>query len=66
MTMGDILCPKCNSHNWYEWSTDEIGFEFDGTGHYRFLIHCEDCKQDSVITMNFEYKITDCVNGVKR
>ena len=66
MTMADIVCPKCKSENWYEWSTDEIGFEFDGTGHYRFLIHREDCKQDSVITMNFEYKITDWVNGVKR
>ena len=38
-TVIDIVCPKCKSENWYEWSTDEISFDLDGTGHYNFLIH---------------------------
>ena len=24
MTMSDIVCPKCKSQNWYEWSTDAV------------------------------------------
>ena len=61
MTMADIVRPKCKSENWYEWSTDEISFDLDGTGHYNFLIHCNNCGKDSCIHMNFEYNITNWI-----
>lgn len=58
MTMADIVCPKCKSENWYEWNTNEIAFDLDGTGHYDFLIHCNNCGKDNRIHIDFEYNIT--------
>ena len=58
-TISDIVCPKCKSLNWYEYSSDEFGFDENGKGHYRFLIHCDDCGEDSRVNMNFEYKVID-------
>ena len=58
-TMADVICPKCKSENWYSYSTDEIDFDADGTGHYRFDIHCNDCGKDSRVSFDFEYHITN-------
>ena len=57
-TIADIVCPKCKSENWYQYSTDEIDFCADGTGHYRFDIHCNDCGKDSRVRFDFEYQVT--------
>lgn len=58
-TITDIVCPKCKSENWYEFSTDDISFEADGTGYYRFDIHCKDCGANSRVGFAFEYNITE-------
>jgi transposase-like protein len=59
LTIADIVCPKCKSENWYQYGTDEQEFCVDGTGHYRFDIHCSDCGKDSQVSFEFEYHITN-------
>ena len=56
-TIADVICPKCKSENWYQYSTDEIDFCEDGTGHYRFDIHCNDCGKESRVSFDFEYQV---------
>jgi hypothetical protein len=58
-TIADILCPFCKSDNWYQYDTDEQEFCGDGTGHYRFDIHCEDCDKCSRVEFKFTYEITE-------
>lgn len=58
-TIADIVCPHCKSEIWYEYSTDEFAFDYDGTGHYRFDIHCESCGKDSRVSFKFAYEITE-------
>ena len=57
LTIANIVCPKCKSGNWYQYDTDEQEFCTDGTGHYRFDIHCEDCGKDSRLGFEFKYHI---------
>ena len=59
LTIADIVCPKCKSENWYQYDTDEQEFCADGTGHYRFDIHCNDCGKNSRVSFEFEYHITN-------
>jgi hypothetical protein len=58
-TIADIVCPKCKSDNWYQYDTDECNFRCDGTGHYRFDIHCKNCKEYSRIFFKFTYAIEE-------
>lgn len=59
LTIANIVCPKCKSENWYQYDTDEQEFCADGTGHYRFNIHCDDCGENSRVRFEFEYHITN-------
>lgn len=59
-TIDDVMiCPNCKSDNCYEYSTDEIEFSGDGTGHYFVDCHCSNCKKDFRLRMFFKYTITD-------
>ena len=53
-----MICPYCGSDDCYEFSTDEIYFEDDNKGHYSVDCHCNDCKKDFRLVMNFEYNVT--------
>jgi hypothetical protein len=58
-TIADIMnCPKCGSENTYEYSTDEIEFCYDGTGHYYVDCACADCKHKWRLRMYFKYDVT--------
>lgn len=58
-TIADIVCPFCKSDNWYQYDTDEHEFSADGTGHYRFDIHCNDCDGHSRVSFKFSYEIME-------
>ena len=52
-----MTCPKCGSDNTYEYSTDEVMFDYDGTGHYMFYCSCKDCKHNWKAKMEFTYEV---------
>lgn len=59
LTIADAMeCPKCGSPNCYEFSTDEINFDADGSGIYQVDCSCVDCKATFRLCMQFEYKVT--------
>ena len=58
-TIGDIECPHCKSCNTAIYSTDEIDFDIDGTGHYFADCSCYDCKKGFRAFFKFKYEITD-------
>ena len=53
-----VLCPYCNSEDCYEYSTDELGFDPDGTGHYYVDCHCQKCGEDFRLYTEFKYFVT--------
>lgn len=53
-----MLCPFCNNDNCYEYSTDELAFETDCTGHYYVDCHCNECGKDFRLCTEFEYFVT--------
>lgn len=53
-----MVCPNCDSSNCYEYATDEIEFDIDGTGHYYVDCHCSECGRDFRLYTEFEYSIT--------
>ncbi len=54
-----MVCPKCGSDNVYQYDHDEIDFDIDNTGHYKFFCRCKDCETDFVKNMYFKYEITE-------
>lgn len=58
-TIDDVMiCPNCQSKNCYEYSTDEIEFSYDSTGHYFTDCHCKDCNDNFRLYTEFTYNIT--------
>ena len=53
-----LRCPTCNSDNTQEYSTDEIEFLSDGTGHYFVDCKCNDCGDTFRRYIHFKYQIT--------
>ena len=53
-----MICPYCGSEDCYEYSTDELGFDSDGTGHYYVDCHCQKCNEDFRLCTEFEYYVT--------
>jgi len=53
-----MICPYCGSQDCYEYSTDELGFDSDGTGHYYVDCHCQKCGEDFRLCTEFEYSVT--------
>lgn len=53
-----MICPYCGSEDCYEYCTDEIGFDSDGTGHYYVDCHCTDCNKNFRLCTEFEYSVT--------
>lgn len=53
-----MICPYCNSEDCYEYSTDELGFDSDCTGHYYTDCHCKKCGEDFRLCTEFEYSVT--------
>ncbi len=60
MTISDVMiCPECKSDNTYEYDTDEIEFNWDGTGHYCVYCQCKECGKRFKLCMNFNYLVTE-------
>lgn len=60
MTISDVMiCPKCKNNNAYEYSTDEIEFNWDGTGHYYVDCRCNECDNRFRLYMKFSYLTTE-------
>lgn len=58
-TIDEVMdCPNCGSDNTYSYSTDEIEFCNDGTGHYYIDCECKDCNQGFRRYIHFKYQIT--------
>lgn len=58
-TIDDVMiCPNCNSDDTYSYSTDEIEFSYDGTGHYFVDCKCNKCNNNFRLYMRFNYNIT--------
>lgn len=58
-TIDDVMiCPKCNSSNTNSYSTDELEFDSDGTGHYYIDCRCADCGNYFRLYTHFKYDIT--------
>ena len=53
-----MICPYCGSDDCYEYSTDELGFDSDGTGHYYVDCHCKKCNDGFRLCTEFEYSVT--------
>lgn len=53
-----MICPYCKSEDCYEYSTDELAFDSDGTGHYYTDCHCNKCGEDFRLCTEFEYSVT--------
>lgn len=53
-----IKCPHCGSDNANFTGTDEIDFNYDGTGHFYFDCYCNDCKKYFRAYTEFDYKVT--------
>lgn len=53
-----MICPYCGKDDCYEYSTDEFGFDSDGTGHYYADCHCKKCNDDFRLYTEFEYSVT--------
>ena len=53
-----MICPYCNNEDCYKYSTDELGFDSDGTGHYYVDCHCTKCGKDFRLCTEFEYSVT--------
>lgn len=57
-TLDDVMiCPNCNSDDTYSYSTDEIEFDSDGTGHYYVDCTCRACKHNFRLYTTFKYEI---------
>lgn len=54
----DVQCPRCDSFDTNIYSTDEIEFYPDGTGHYYADMICRDCRHAFRMCYNFTYQIT--------
>lgn len=54
-----MICPKCGSNNCFEYSTDEIEFSYDNTGHYFVNCRCKDCDKGFILYTRFKYELTD-------
>lgn len=54
----EIKCPRCGEERAYAYGTDEIEFNYDGTGHYYVDCHCRDCDKGFRAYFQFEYEIT--------
>lgn len=54
-----MICPKCGSDNCYEYSTDELEFSSDNTGHYFVDCRCRDCSHGFRLYTRFKYELTD-------
>ncbi|MBQ0089488.1 MAG: hypothetical protein KBT27_09180 [Prevotellaceae bacterium] len=58
-SIGDyLICDKCE-HDMYEYSTDEIYFSNDNTGHYFVDVWCPECGNHKRACIYFTYDITD-------
>ena len=58
-TVADVMeCRYCGSDNTYIYGTDEIEFEYDGTGHYYADCHCNSCGHGFRRYINFRYNVT--------
>lgn len=53
-----IKCPHCGSDNTNLTNTDEIDFNYDGTGHFYFDCYCKDCQKYFRTYIEFDYIIT--------
>jgi hypothetical protein len=53
-----MICPYCSSEDCYEYCTDEIALDSDGTGHYYVDCHCNKCGDDFRLYTEFEYSVT--------
>ena len=54
-----MICPHCNSEDCYEYSTDEIDFEYNGVGHYYVDCHCRKCHANFRLYTQFNYFVTN-------
>ena len=54
-----MICPRCGSNKCYEFSTDEIFFDYDNTGHYYTDCQCEHCNNTFRLNIEFKYEITN-------
>lgn len=54
-----MICPHCQGEDCYEYSTDELAFHSDGTGHYYADCHCSQCGEDFRLHTKFKYSVTE-------
>lgn len=58
-TVDDVMvCPKCGSDNCDSYDTDEVEFNYDGTGHYNVDCACKECGNHFRLYMQFKYAVT--------
>lgn len=59
ISISDVMhCPNCNSDYCYEYSTDEICFDANGSGHYYIDCHCKNCGKNFRLYAEFKYSVT--------
>lgn len=54
-----MICPHCGGEDCYSYSTDEIEFSYDNTGHYHVDCHCNECGRGFRLYMKFKYEVTE-------
>lgn len=57
-TILNVKCPKCGSYHTVICGTDELDFNFDGTGFYSPDMSCLDCNHSFRVWYDFKYEIT--------
>jgi hypothetical protein len=53
-----MICPNCESDDCYTYSTDEIEFSANCTGHYYVDCHCKNCGRNFRLYAEFNYSVT--------
>lgn len=56
---ASIRCTKCNDDDTEFYSTDEIDFCFDNTGHYYVDMYCKNCGHKFRAYFKFKYYVTE-------